>query len=122
MALIQIAEPGQSTTAHQHRLAVGIDLGTTNSLVATVRSGIALTLPDLDGQHLLPSVVHYGEKGVAVGSVAQQYSVTDPLNTIVSVKRFMGRGMEDLAVEDTHHAYEFCRNKKYSAQNKNARR
>ena len=111
MALIQIAEPGQSTTAHQHRLAVGIDLGTTNSLVATVRSGIALALPDLDGQHLLPSVVHYGEKGVAVGSVAQQYSVTDPLNTIVSVKRFMGRGMEDLAVEDTHHAYEFAETK-----------
>jgi len=108
MALIQIAEPGQSTTAHQHRLAVGIDLGTTNSLVATVRSGEVDTLPDLDGEHLLPSVVHYGESDVQVGSGAQQYSVTDPLNTIVSVKRFMGRGAEDVTVEDAHYSYEFA--------------
>ena len=72
MALIQIAEPGESTTAHQHRLAVGIDLGTTNSLVATVRSGEADTLADIDGSHLLPSVVHYGENGVHVGIKAHQ--------------------------------------------------
>ena len=85
MALIQIAEPGQSTTAHQHRLAVGIDLGTTNSLVATVRSGDASTLPDSAGSHLLPSVVHYGENGIEVGLAALQYSVVDPLNTIVSL-------------------------------------
>ncbi len=108
MALIQIAEPGESTTAHQHRLAVGIDLGTTNSLVATVRSGNVNTLPDADGQHLLPSVVHYGENGVQVGSQAQKYSVSDPLNTIVSIKRFMGRGVDDVAVEDAHHSYVFA--------------
>ena len=108
MALIQIAEPGESTTAHQHRLAVGIDLGTTNSLVASVRSGDVNTLPDPDGQHLLPSVVHYGEDGVAVGAKAQQFSITDPLNTIVSVKRFMGRGIEDIASKDAHYSYDFA--------------
>ncbi len=108
MALLQIAEPGESTTAHQHRLAVGIDLGTTNSLVATVRSGTASTLPDADGQHLLPSVVHYGEKQVDVGSKAQQFSVSDPLNTIVSAKRFMGRGIEDISTEDEHYTYTFA--------------
>ena len=108
MALIQIAEPGEATTAHQHRLAVGIDLGTTNSLVASVRSGDVSTLPDHDGQHLLPSVVHYGEEGVAVGAKAQQFSISDPLNTIVSVKRFMGRGIKDIATEDAHHSYEFA--------------
>ena len=108
MALIQIAEPGASTTAHQHRLAVGIDLGTTNSLVASVRSGDVSTLPDPDGQHLLPSVVHYGENGVEVGLVAQQYSITDPLNTIVSVKRLMGRGREDISTKDSHYSYHFA--------------
>lgn len=108
MALIQIAEPGQSTTAHQHKLAVGIDLGTTNSLVATVRSGEVDTLPDAQGQHLLPSIVHYGENGVEVGVAAQQYSVSDPLNTIVSVKRFMGRGSEDIVAEDAHYSYHFA--------------
>ena len=108
MALIQIAEPGQSTTAHQHRLAVGIDLGTTNSLVASVRSGDVSTLPGPDGQHLLPSVVHYGENGVVVGLEAQQFSLTDPLNTIVSVKRFMGRGVKDIETEDAHYSYDFA--------------
>jgi len=108
MALIQIAEPGQSTTAHQHRIAIGIDLGTTNSLVATVRSGEVDTLPDADGSHLLPSVVHYGESGIHVGSKAQQYSVSDPWNTIVSVKRFMGRGAEDISIEDEHYSYTFA--------------
>lgn len=108
MALIQIAEPGQSTTAHQHRLAVGIDLGTTNSLVATVRSGDVSTLPDSAGSHLLPSVVHYGENGIEVGLAALQYSVADPLNTIVSIKRFMGRGIEDIAAGEAHHSYVFA--------------
>ena len=108
MALIQIAEPGEATTAHQHRLAIGIDLGTTNSLVASVRSGDVATLPDADGQHLLPSVVHYGEQAVAVGKQAQQFSVTDPLNTIVSIKRFMGRGIKDIATENSHHTYDFA--------------
>ena len=107
MALLQIAEPGQSTTPHQHKLAVGIDLGTTNSLVASVRSGEVSTLADADGQHLLPSVVHYGDKDILVGSSAQQFSVTDPMNTIVSVKRFMGRGIDDIAADTAHSFYEF---------------
>ena len=107
MALIQIAEPGQSTTAHHHRLAVGIDLGTTNSLVASVRSGEASTLADAEGQHLLPSVVHYSGKDVLVGSSAQKHMVTDPMNTIVSVKRFMGRGAEDIAADTAHSFYDF---------------
>ena len=107
MALIQIAEPGESTTPHQHRLAVGIDLGTTNSLVATVRSGEVSTLPDADGRHLLPSVVHYSERGPHVGVQANELSVTDPLNTIVSVKRFMGRGIDDISNADSHYNYDF---------------
>jgi len=108
MALIQISEPGEATTAHQHRLAVGIDLGTTNSLVASVRSGEVNTLPDSEGQHLLPSVVHYAEQTVLVGSKAEAFSTTDPFNTIVSVKRFMGRGIKDIAVEDAHYSYQFA--------------
>jgi len=108
MALLQIAEPGQATTAHQHRLAVGIDLGTTNSLVATVRSGDVDTLPDEDGGHLLPSIVHYAQDKILVGKQALQCSVADPLNTIVSVKRFMGRGAEDISVEDAHYSYAFA--------------
>ncbi|MGI2109088.1 Fe-S protein assembly chaperone HscA [Shewanella frigidimarina] len=96
MALLQIAEPGQSAAPHQHRLAVGIDLGTTNSLVAAVRSAQALTLPDEQGRHSLPSVVHYGESNVLVGYEAQAKSALDPQNTIVSVKRFMGRSLTDI--------------------------
>ena len=83
MALLQISEPGQSTAPHQHRLAVGIDLGTTNSLVATVRSGQADTLPDQNGEHILPSVVHYSSDGVSVGSKALAQAVTDPMNTVI---------------------------------------
>ena len=108
MALIQIAEPGESTTAHQHKLAVGIDLGTTNSLVASVRSGDVGTLPDNYGFHLLPSVVHYGDKTIEVGVAAQEKSIADPLNTVVSVKRLMGRGSEDVSIEDLHYSYEFA--------------
>ena len=97
MALLQIVEPGQSAAPHQHRLAVGIDLGTTNSLVATVRSGIAATLPDAVGRMLLPSVVHYASDGeVDVGWEASAGAAQDPCNTIVSVKRFMGRGVADI--------------------------
>lgn len=96
MALLQISEPGQSTVPHQHRLAVGIDLGTTNSLVATVRSGKTDALVDETGQDILPSVVCYAEDEILVGEVAKQHSITDPLNTIVSVKRFMGRGIDDI--------------------------
>lgn len=97
MALLQIAEPGMSTAPHQHRLAVGIDLGTTNSLVATVRSGLAVVLDDHEGHSLLPSVVRYHPSGeVAVGYAAQAAQNLDPHNTIVSVKRFMGRGIADI--------------------------
>ncbi len=97
MALLQISEPGQSTAPHQHRFAAGIDLGTTNSLVASVRSGSAETLPDAQGGHLLPSVVHYPEHGdPQVGAAAKARAADDPLNTIISVKRFMGRGVADV--------------------------
>ncbi len=98
MALLQIAEPGESTAPHQHRLAVGIDLGTTNSLVATVKSGVTEVLPDHDGQSLLPSVVRYTREGqIIVGRAAKATQADDPENTIVSVKRFMGRGLADVA-------------------------
>ena len=96
MALLQISEPGQAPEPHEYKRAVGIDLGTTNSLVATVRSGVAETLPDIDGQHTLPSIVHYGEQSVEVGIPAKASSLIDPENTIVSVKRMMGRGLEDV--------------------------
>jgi molecular chaperone HscA len=98
MALLQISEPGMSAAPHEHRLAVGIDLGTTNSLVATVRSGTAAVLPDALGRPLLPSIVRYMEDAkVQVGYPAQARQATDPKNTIVSVKRFMGRGLKDVA-------------------------
>ncbi|GAB3465912.1 Fe-S protein assembly chaperone HscA [Massilia terrae] len=98
MALLQISEPGMSTAPHQHRLAVGIDLGTTNSLVATVRSGIPEVLSDEDGRALLPSVVRYLPNGHAnIGYKAMAARTTDPKNTVVSVKRFMGRGLKDIA-------------------------
>ncbi|KYC29251.1 DnaK-like molecular chaperone specific for IscU [Sterolibacterium denitrificans] len=98
MALLQIAEPGASTAPHEHRLAIGIDLGTTNSLVATVRSGLAVVLSDELGRSLLPSVVRYAGDGcVEVGHAAQSRKASDPKNTVVSVKRFMGRGLRDIA-------------------------
>ncbi len=97
MALLQISEPGLSTAPHEHRLAVGIDLGTTNSLVATVRNGISVVLNDCNGRALLPSVVRYFADGsVQVGEAAQAMQSEDPSNTIVSVKRFMGRGLSDV--------------------------
>lgn len=98
MALFHIAEPGESAAPHQHKLAVGIDLGTTNSLVATVRSGMAVVLNDEQGRPLLPSIVRYLPDGqVAVGYEAQAWQARDPKNTVVSVKRFMGRGRKDIA-------------------------
>ena len=98
MALLQISEPGQSAAPHQHRLAVGIDLGTTNSLVATVRSSTAAVLNDSQGRPLLPSVVRYrADDKIDVGYDAQIKQSMDPKNTIVSVKRFMGRGRKDIA-------------------------
>jgi molecular chaperone HscA len=97
MALLQISEPGLSSAPHQHRLAVGIDLGTTNSLVATVRSGLSVVLDDAAGHSLLPSVVRYHpDCRVDVGYTAQSAQNNDPHNTIVSVKRFMGRGIADI--------------------------
>ena len=97
MALLQISEPGMSTAPHEHRLAVGIDLGTTNSLVATVRSGSAETLVDEDGDSLLPSVVYYAKDQMpVVGAKAQEKISTDPLNTIASIKRVLGRSAEDI--------------------------
>jgi molecular chaperone HscA len=97
MALLQISEPGQSPEPHQARHAVGIDLGTTNSLVATVRSGIPSVLQDSHGRALLPSIVRYLDAGkVEVGYPAQARQSEDPKNTIVSVKRYMGRGLKDV--------------------------
>lgn len=98
MALLQIAEPGESTAPHQHRLAVGIDLGTTNSLVAAVKSGTAEVLRNHDGEKLTPSVVRYYADGrVEIGAKPKLEQAEDPANTIVSVKRFMGRGLADVA-------------------------
>src|SRR5215468_2796328 len=97
MALLQIAEPDQVLPPRRHQLAVGIDLGTTNSLVATVRNGIPVVLPDREGRPLLPSIVHFASDGADVGYEAQDALVADPQNTIVSVKRLMGRGLADLA-------------------------
>ncbi|VAW60211.1 Chaperone protein HscA [hydrothermal vent metagenome] len=107
MALLQISEPGQSTKPHEHRFAIGIDLGTTNSLVATVRSGHADTLPDVEGTHLLPSVVQYQNGAVLVGEQAKMHLVSDPKNTISSVKRLMGRGLEDLTTSANYLPYAF---------------
>src|SRR5471032_1446155 len=96
MALLQIAEPGQSPQPHQRRLAVGIDLGTTNSLVAALRSGLSEPLPDADGQVILPSAVRYHADHIEVGESAKLAASSDPLNTVLSVKRLMGRGLSDV--------------------------
>lgn len=107
MALLQISEPGLSAAPHQRRLAVGIDLGTTNSLVATVRSGQAETLADRDGRHLLPSVVHYQQQGHTVGYDARANAALDTANTISSVKRMMGRSLADIQTRYPHLPYRF---------------
>ncbi|MDC9592726.1 Fe-S protein assembly chaperone HscA [Xenorhabdus sp. IM139775] len=96
MALLQISEPGLSAAPHQRRLAAGIDLGTTHSLVATVRSGQAETLAGSDNRHLLPSVVQYRKEGIQVGWQAREQAAADPVNTISSVKRMMGRSLADI--------------------------
>ncbi|MGU1316666.1 Fe-S protein assembly chaperone HscA [Pseudomonas aeruginosa] len=96
MALLQIAEPGQSPKPHERRLAVGIDLGTTNSLVAAVRSGVAEPLPDAQGRLILPSAVRYHAERAEVGESARAAAAEDPFNTVISVKRLMGRGLEDV--------------------------
>ena len=112
MALLQISEPGMSAAPHQHRLAVGIDLGTTNSLVATVRSGSAVCLPDSDGRATLPSVVRYLDDEVEVGKNALSAQKTDPLNTISSAKRLIGRTLTDLAQEAQYLPYRFTPNER----------
>jgi len=108
MALLQIAEPGETTAPHQHRYAAGIDLGTTNSLVASVRSGEAVTLADEQGQQILPSVVRYLADGtIIVGDEAMAAASSDPLNTIASIKRYLGRPLADACKHCTHLPYEF---------------
>lgn len=108
MALLQISEPGQSPQPHQRKNAVGIDLGTTNSLVATVRSGSEVILPDEQGRNLLPSVVHYAPEGVScVGYEAAEHNSNDPLNTLSSVKRLLGRGIADIKTLGDSLPYEF---------------
>lgn len=108
MALLQISEPGQSPNPHQRRIAVGIDLGTTHSLVASVRNGVAECLPDDEGRVLLPSVVRYAPEGKRqIGYAARAHEVDDAANTIVSVKRFMGRSLADLANQTQQLPYAF---------------
>lgn len=107
MAFLQISEPGQSAAPHQHKLAVGIDLGTTNSLVASVRSGEANTLPDMKGNVILPSVVQYQDDKICVGANAYQSAASDPQNTIISVKRLMGRSLKDIQTRYPDLPYQF---------------
>ncbi|MBC8650285.1 Fe-S protein assembly chaperone HscA [Pseudomonas sp. MTM4] len=107
MALLQIAEPGQSPQPHQRRLAVGIDLGTTNSLVAALRSGVTAPLADADGEVILPSAVRYHADHVEVGRAAKSAAASDPLNTVVSVKRLLGRGIGDVKQLGEQLPYQF---------------
>jgi molecular chaperone HscA len=116
MALLQIAEPGQSTVPHEHRLAAGIDLGTTNSLIASVQSGNATTLADQQGRDILPSIVSYQNPSqneslvsdILVGEEAKALSVSDPQNTIVSAKRLIGRSLADIRSKYPSLPYQFC--------------
>ncbi|EKN3488881.1 Fe-S protein assembly chaperone HscA [Yersinia enterocolitica] len=107
MALLQISEPGLTAAPHQRRLAAGIDLGTTNSLVATVRSGKAQTLADEQLRDLLPSVVHYQQNNIDVGWNARDLAALDPVNTISSVKRMMGRSLADIVQRYPNLPYQF---------------
>ncbi|MGO2330572.1 MAG: Fe-S protein assembly chaperone HscA [Pseudoalteromonas nigrifaciens] len=108
MALLQIAEPGQSAAPHEHKLAIGIDLGTTNSLVATVQSGEARTLTDDLGEAMLPSVVRYQAGGITVGSEAVKSATQDPVNTLISVKRFLGKTQAEIEQSYGQLPYQFC--------------
>lgn len=107
MALLQIAEPGQSTVPHEHRLAAGIDLGTTNSLIASVKSGLAETIVDAKGVDILPSIVSYQANEVLVGQEAKALAVSDPENTIVSAKRLIGRSKADIVSKYASLPYTF---------------
>jgi len=108
MALLQIAEPGQSAAPHEHKLAIGIDLGTTNSLVATVQSGEARTITDESGEAMLPSVVRYQAGGITVGNDAMQAATLDPVNTLISVKRFLGKTQTEIEQSYGQLPYQFC--------------
>ena len=107
MALLQITEPGQAVDPHQRKRAAGIDLGTTNSLIASVRAGVAETLADEQGRHMLPSVVRYTSSGIVVGDEALAEAVNDSMNTVVSVKRLMGRGLKDITTLGDQLPYRF---------------
>ncbi|HHF3231878.1 TPA: Fe-S protein assembly chaperone HscA [Vibrio diabolicus] len=107
MALLQIAEPGQSSAPHEHKLAAGIDLGTTNSLVASVRSGDATPLADEQGRTILPSVVNYTEETLTVGHEAKAKAELEPENTIISVKRLIGRSLKDIQSRYSSLPYRF---------------
>ncbi|EAS76360.1 MULTISPECIES: Fe-S protein assembly chaperone HscA [Vibrio] len=107
MALLQIAEPGQSSAPHEHKLAAGIDLGTTNSLVASVRSGDATPLADEQGRTILPSVVNYAEETLTVGHEAKAKAEFEPENTIISVKRLIGRSLKDIQSRYSSLPYRF---------------
>lgn len=107
MALLQIAEPGQSAAPHEAKRAVGIDLGTTHSLVATLRSGVPQTLADEQGEAIVPSVVHYQAEHTVVGQAARVLSEQAPADTIVSVKRFMGRSLDDVLAREQYFPYHF---------------
>lgn len=107
MALLQIAEPGQSSAPHEHKLAAGIDLGTTNSLVASVRSGDATTLQDEQGRSILPSVVNYSAEATIVGDDAKSKAEFEPENTIISVKRLIGRSLKDIQSRYPSLPYQF---------------
>ncbi|CAH1562345.1 MULTISPECIES: Fe-S protein assembly chaperone HscA [Vibrio] len=107
MALLQIAEPGQSSAPHEHKLAAGIDLGTTNSLVASVRSGDAKTLTDDQGRSILPSVVNYTQDSASVGYDAKAKAELEPANTIISVKRLIGRSLKDIQARYPSLPYQF---------------
>ena len=96
MALLQISEPGKSTIPHEHKRVIGIDLGTTNTLIASVISGSASIIPQEDGENLLPSIVHYAKDKVLIGNEAKEYQVNDISNTIVSVKRLIGKNINDI--------------------------
>ncbi len=110
MVLFQISEPGEAHVERQHHLAVGIDLGTTNSLVATVRDGRAETLIDADGNHHCPSVVRYfADKAPVVGQAAKDAAYQDPLNTVASAKRLIGRGLADIGTTANKLPYEFAK-------------
>ena len=121
MALLQITEPGLATEPHSRKLSVGIDLGTTNSIVAGIREGKAFALPDLDGNCLVPSVVNYSETSVLVGQLALERSLNDASNTITSVKRLMGRALTDPVLREGKLPYEFLKESETVPRIKTAR-